>query len=163
MPAGRPSAYQPQFIETAKAYIASCGREATELPTIEGLSLAIGVDDTTLLAWADAKNEDGSLKNPEFLATIKDLKSAQKAQLVNDGLYGGKEVNSSMAIFLLKANHNMVETERRMLVGEKGAEPVQIVSYGNTDPLSVYASSSNAAGPRRSAPISGAELASEST
>jgi len=28
---------------------------------------------------------------------------------MNDGLYGGKEVNSTMAIFLLKANHGLIE------------------------------------------------------
>jgi hypothetical protein len=35
-------------------------------------------------------------------------------------MYGGKEVNSTMAIFLLKANHGMIETEKKMLVGENG-------------------------------------------
>ena len=31
-------------------------------------------------------------------------------KLINDGLYGGKEVNSIMAIFLLKANHGMIDS-----------------------------------------------------
>jgi hypothetical protein len=106
-PGGRPSKYDPSFIQVAQTYIDSCGREATELPTIEGLALTIGVDDTTLLKWGD--------EHEEFLATLKELKEKQKAQLVNDGMYGGKEVNSTMAIFLLKCNHGMIETERKLL------------------------------------------------
>lgn len=95
------------MIQTAKAYITSCSREATELPTMEGLSSKLEVDDDTLVEWAK--------QNTEFSATIKELKSKQKNQLVNDGLYGGKEVNQAMAIFLLKANHEMIETDRHLV------------------------------------------------
>lgn len=98
----RPTKYDPSMIQQAKDYIASCGREQTALPTIEGLALVLGIDDDTIVEWA--KNND------EFSATIKDLKAKQKNQLMEDGLYGGKEVNSTMAIFLLKVNHKMVET-----------------------------------------------------
>jgi hypothetical protein len=98
---GRPSKYDPSFIKVAQDYIDSCGREQTELPTIEGLALIIGCDDERMSDW--------SKLDPEFHATIKDLKRKQKSQLINDGLYGGKEVNQAMAIFLLKVNHGMVE------------------------------------------------------
>jgi hypothetical protein len=163
MPAGRPSDYRPEYVQKAKDYIASCGREATELPTMEGLSHILGADDTTVQAWSEAKNPDGTLKNPEFLAALKDLKQSQKTQLMNDGLYGGKDVNSTMAIFLLKVNHGMIETERKMLVGEKGAEPVQIISYGNSDPLQLYANPSNASSPNGSSSVSGTQLAPQGT
>ena len=108
----RPTKYEPKMVDIAREYIKSCGREATELPTIEGLALKLEVDDETIGLWGK--------DHPEFSATIKELSKKQKNQLVNDGLYGGKEVNSTMAIFLLKANHGMIETERRMLVGEDG-------------------------------------------
>ena len=98
---GRPSKYDPSFIKIAQDYIDSCGREATELPTIEGLSLIIGCDDEQISIWAKG--------DKEFSAAVKDLKQKQKSQLINDGLYGGKEVNQAMAIFLLKVNHGMVE------------------------------------------------------
>ncbi len=119
---GRPTKYTPDMIKVAKDYIASCNREATELPTIEGLSLVLGVDDTTVGLWAE--------QNPGFLATIKDLKAKQKTQLINDGMYGGKEVNSTMAIFLLKVNHGMIETERKQLVGADGESIKILVSTG---------------------------------
>lgn len=113
-PFGRPSEYDPSFVELAITYMDSCGREQTELPTMEGLALTLGCDDTTLLKWGS--------EHSDFLATIKDLKAKQKAQLINDGMYGGKEVNSTMAIFLLKANHNMVETSRTELTGKDGKD-----------------------------------------
>ena len=50
--------------------------------------------------------------HPEFLNAIKRLKTYQKYKLINDGLYGGKKVNTAMAIFLLKVNHGMVETSK---------------------------------------------------
>ena len=98
---GRPTKYYPDMNAVAKEYIASCGREATELPTIEGLSLLLECDDEQISIWGK--------KYPEFSATIKCLKSKQKNQLMNDGLYGGKDINTAMAIFLLKVNHNMIE------------------------------------------------------
>jgi hypothetical protein len=98
-PGGAPTKYDPSFIQIAKEYIDSCGREQTELPTIEGLALKLDIDDEQINIYAG--------KYPEFSAAIKSLKQKQKNQLINDGLYGGKEVNQAMAIFLLKANHGM--------------------------------------------------------
>lgn len=99
---GRPTKYNPDMIIEATDYIDSCGREAMELPTITGLALRLGVDDERISEWAK--------EYPEFHATVKALKAKQQDQLMNDGMYGGKEVNSTMAIFLLKVNHGMVET-----------------------------------------------------
>jgi hypothetical protein len=114
---GRPTKYTPDMVQSANEYIESCGRQQQELPTIEGLALKLGVDDTTVLKWGS--------DNPEFLATIKNLKYLQKTQLMNDGMYGGKEVNAGMAIFLLKANHGLIETNRTEFTG-KGGEPITV-------------------------------------
>ena len=89
------------MIQVAEDYINSCGREATELPTIEGLALELGINDETVGLWGKAHSEFGEV--------VRDLKLKQKAQLMNDGLYGGKEINTPMAIFLLKVNHDMIE------------------------------------------------------
>lgn len=136
MKRGRPTKYTPEMILKSLEYINSCGREATELPTIEGLALYIGVDDTTILKWGQ--------DNPEFLATIKELKHKQKTQLINDGMYGGKDVNATMAIFLLKVNHEMVETEKKILAGDKD-EPikVEIKDYGADDNTSTETKNSS--------------------
>lgn len=96
---GRPTKYSPAVFGQIDEYLSSCGREQTSLPTIEGLSLHLGVNTDTIVEWGK--------RYPDFSATIKKLVDKQKQQLMNDGMYGGKEVNAAMAIFLLKANHGL--------------------------------------------------------
>lgn len=115
---GRPIEYRENYIQKAEDYIARCGREATELPTREGLAILLDCDDETLIEWGK--------KNELFSATLKKLDYSQKNQLMNDGLYGGKEVNAGMAIFLLKANHGLIETSRTELTGKDG-KPLPIL------------------------------------
>lgn len=113
MPAGRPTKYTPSFIPQVDEYLSSCGREQTKLPKKSEYARFIGVDDTTLDEWAK--------KYPEFSLAIKKIEQSQQEQLMDDGLYGGKEVNSAMAIFLLKVNHGMKETSVVENVGKDGA------------------------------------------
>lgn len=99
-PPWRPTKYLPEIIyPKIEEYITSCSREQTELPTIEGLALSLEVNVDTLYEW--------SKKYPDFSEAIKKILAKQKTQLMNDGMYGGKEVNPAMAIFLLKCNHHM--------------------------------------------------------
>lgn len=97
---GRPTKYIPeQIYPIIDQYLEQCGREQTQLPTVEGLALKIGVNKTTVFEWAK--------KYPEFSNYLEKVANLQKEQLINDGMYGGKEVNASMAIFLLKAIHGL--------------------------------------------------------
>jgi len=97
---GRPTKYIPDTIfPLIEEYVSGCGKEQMELPTVEGLALKLGVDNDTVVEWGK--------KYPEFSVTIKNILMKQKLQLMNDGMYGGKEVNQAMAIFLLKVNHGM--------------------------------------------------------
>jgi hypothetical protein len=99
---GRPTKYVPEIIyPQIDDYISSCGRDQTELPSIEGLALHLKVNADTLYEWAKIY--------PDFSESIKRILMKQKKQLMDDGMYGGKEVNSAMAIFLLKVNHGMNE------------------------------------------------------
>jgi hypothetical protein len=100
-PVGRPTKYAPEVFNKIEEYLQMCGKEQMSLPTIEGLSLHLGVNTDTINEWAK--------KYPDFSATIKKLVMKQKQQLMDDGMYGGKEVNQAMAIFLLKVNHGMHE------------------------------------------------------
>jgi len=116
-PGGRPTKYIPEKIyPLAEEYIKSCGREQTELPTIEGLALKLNVNLDTLYEWQN--------KYPEFSETLKKILAKQKTQLINDGMYGGKEVNATMAIFLLKCNHKMVEAghETKVNIAQVGGK-----------------------------------------
>ena len=127
MPAGRPTLYNDDVPQKTREYLKTTGREATELPTIEGLARYLGVARDTIYEWIKPE-----YKHIEFSDTIKEIEEAQKAQLINDGMYGGKEVNSTMAIFLLKCNHGMIETERRLVGGLDGGPLVVTRPNGNT-------------------------------
>lgn len=99
---GAPTKYDPLTIyPKIEEYIKSCSKEQTELPTIEGLALHLNITKETLYQWTK-KYEDLS-------DAIKRILMKQKTQLMNDGMYGGKEVNATMAIFLLKVNHGLNE------------------------------------------------------
>ena len=95
---GRPTKYIPATIfPKMEEYISMCGRENTQLPTVEGLAGHLGITSETVRQWAK--------KYPKFSLNIKRLVDKQRQQLMDDGMYGGKEVNAAMAIFLLKAIH----------------------------------------------------------
>lgn len=88
--------------------------EQMSIPTVEGLALLLEVDDDTLVDWAE--------KHEDFAKEYRRLKMSQKVQLINGGAFGGKEINASMFIFLLKANHNMIETTREEHTGKDGKD-----------------------------------------
>jgi len=124
---GRPTKYIPEIIyPKIEEYISGCGKEQTELPTIEGLALYIGVNPDTLFEW--------SKLYPDFSEAIKKILAKQKTQLMNDGMYGGKEVNAAMAIFLLKVNHGMNEaptTLQQINIGDKEGNIITFVNFKN--------------------------------
>ena len=122
---GRPPKYNPGIVPLVSEYLKSCGREATELPTLEGLAEKLDVCVETISEWQRT--------HPEFSQAVKRIKQRQKNQLMNDGLFGGKEVNCAMAIFLLKVNHGLVETSR--FEGEIKATPYENLSDKELDEL----------------------------
>ena len=119
---GRPTKYIHQLIHPKiEEYLSFCGRENTKLPTVEGLANHIDVNTETVYEW---------VKNyPEFSNYIKKLAQLQKDQLINDGMFGGREINASMAIFLLKAIHGLKENDPNTLV-QVNVKPI----LGNIDP-----------------------------
>lgn len=116
---GQPTKYSPVVLSKLDTYISQCGREQTALPTVEGFSLFLEVDDDTLVEWGK--------KFPEFSAALRKLMKVQKQQLINDGIYGGKEVNSTIVKLLLQNNHGM--KERTDLTTKDEHLPIQVVSY----------------------------------
>lgn len=96
---GRPTKYYPEVVNKIETYFTTVGREQTSLPSVEGLAEYLDISRETLYQWGK--------KHKAFSDTIKKIALKQKKQLMDDGMYGGKEVNAAMAIFLLKANHGM--------------------------------------------------------
>lgn len=98
---GRPSKYDPAFIKVIEEYLKTVGRNQTKLPKRVDIALEIGVDVETLINWGK--------EHREFFDALTRVDESQLAQLMDDGFYGGKEVNPRMAQFLLSANHGLKE------------------------------------------------------
>ena len=122
-PGGRPTDYNPDtnYINLADEYLKTCGREQTKLPKLLEFYEKLDISAETADTWKD--------KYPQFLDACKKISAHQQNELIDDGLFGGKEVNPGMAIFLLKVNHGMIETERKEFMG-KGGAPLSFMIEG---------------------------------
>ncbi len=98
---GRPTKYNPSFIDEVDEYLKTTGRVFTELPTLQGFALRISVSCDSLERW--------SKEYPMFCGALEKLRNKQAEQLINDGIYGGKEVNATIIKLLLQNNHGMKE------------------------------------------------------
>lgn len=100
-PGGRPTEYDPKFVDEVDNYLETTGKEQMELPTVEGFAIYLGVTKKTLYNW--------SKEHDEFLHALETILTYQGKQLINDGIYGGKEVNATIVKLLLQNNHGMKE------------------------------------------------------
>lgn len=125
-PGGRPTKYNPQIITQTNEYIKSCGREQMTLPTIQGLAIKLCVNKTTIYEWAK--------ENPEFSNAIDKLMDYQAQQLINDGIYGGKEINAPIVKLMLMNNHGMREkSDTDVTSNGKEIQPVLVKFLGDED------------------------------
>ena len=108
---GRPTKYRPEMLNVLAEYLKECKKE-NEIPLREDFAGAVGVLPDTLADWERA--------NVRFSRAIKTLDSAQKTYLVRNSLDGKKKEATS--IFLLKANHGMMETSRQEITGKDGKD-----------------------------------------
>ena len=108
---GRPTKYNPIFVGELKKYLATTGKEQTSLPTKQGFALWLDVDDETLNEWAKIY--------PKFSATLRRLMLLQAKQLIDDGIYGGNEVNATIIKLMLQNNHGMKERVDQTTKDEK--------------------------------------------
>ena len=115
--AGRPTLYTPDVIQKINEYLKNAVPENMAIPTVEGIALTLGISRDTLYEWAKV--------HKEFSDTIGRMKMMQKEALIKTGLFGGKEVNATIAALLLRVNHDMVE--KTALDVTSGGEPLVIV------------------------------------
>lgn len=104
MTKGRPTKYDPKYVAEVDKYLAEeTGREQMHLPKIESFAIRIGVNKTTLYEWAK--------RYEDFSNALDKIMQRQAQQLIDDGIYGGKEVNSTIVKLLLQNNHGMREKQ----------------------------------------------------
>lgn len=102
--------------------------ERVAVPWVEELALALKINDNTVVTWANKKKLDAAgeptdeYEHPEFHETYQTIKMLQKLRL-QQRVMG--RFNPSGAIFLLKANHGLIETEKKVIAGATN-EPLLI-------------------------------------
>lgn len=82
----------------------------------------LDIDEDTLTNWTLHAHDQE--RHAELIGAIKTLMMRQKGFLKKRVL-GDK--NPTGGIFLLKANHGMVEAEKKILVGEKSSDPINFI------------------------------------
>lgn len=92
------------------------------MPFIEELAIELDVLDATLTNWANKENEQKEPEHPEFLTAYLYVKMFQKLRLQQRAL---GRYNPTGALSLLKFNHGMMETDKKILAGDRN-EPLQI-------------------------------------
>jgi hypothetical protein len=123
---GRPCEYcaDKENIELkTKEYLDLVKTSKGAIPFIEELADKLEIDADTVDNWASKRTADGSLEHEQFFGTIKRIKNYQKLQLLKRTL---GRYNPSGAIFQLKANHGLMESEKRILTGDT-KEPLNII------------------------------------
>lgn len=104
---GAPSKYEPRFVEEVDRYLADVGKSQQHLPKIESLAIRLNVSKKTLYNWAEV--------HLEFLHALEKVMLYQGEQLIDDGIYGGKEVNATIVKLLLQNNHGMQDSPTTLI------------------------------------------------
>ena len=127
---GRPTKYKSEYCRELDKYLKTTGKEQTSLPTMQGFALWIGVDTDTLNNWANKLDKKGKRIHKGFFGTLRKLKNLQAKQLIDDGIYGGKEVNATIIKLMLMNNHGMRE-RKDLTTDDEKLEGLVIVKNEN--------------------------------
>lgn len=95
--AGRPTKYKPEYVQKVYEYLKECSRENMKLPKRVDVAILLDVTEDTLNNWAK--------QHTAFLGALETVDAFQHSRLVDDGIYGGKEVNSTIVKLMLQNNH----------------------------------------------------------
>ena len=98
---GRPTKYTPELLRKAGKYLRTLDKREELLPTIEGLSVYLGISRERIYQWVD--HDD---KKP-FRDIYKQIMSVQGSSLIQNGLTG--KYNAPIAKLLL-SKHGYTET-----------------------------------------------------
>lgn len=93
--------YSEEVLKKTDEYIAQAIAATDKLPKIESLALYLNVERKTLYNWAKKP------RNKEFKRRLKKIMDLQYERLVDDGIYGGKNINPPIIKIMLVNNHNM--------------------------------------------------------
>lgn len=135
-PVGRPSVFKDEYVEQLLAYFDKEAYERKPLldkegnekgseivpnkfPTLARFATMVGVTRETLHDWATSRNEDESLKYPDFSYAYKKAKEYQEAILVEGAMANAFHAN--FAIFTAKNVLGWRDKHETEITGADGA------------------------------------------
>lgn len=119
-PVGRPTKLTDELMDKAKVYVQKDYLIDELIPTMQGLSLYLGVSNKVLYNW---RNE-----NDEFLHIVDDLMDLQAKNLFRGGLTG--DFNASITKLLLTKHGFSDRVEQDLRSSDGTMQPTQIVLNG---------------------------------
>lgn len=119
-PVGRPTKLTDELMDKAKVYVQKDYLIDELIPTMQGLSLYLGVSKRVLHDW---RNE-----NDEFMHIVDDLMDLQAKNLFRGGLTG--DFNASITKLLLTKHGFSDRVEQDLRSSDGTMQPTQIVLNG---------------------------------
>lgn len=118
MPAGRPTKYTDEILQSAREYLdGGYAAQGDAVPQIAGLACHLQISRETVRDWAS--HEDKA----EFSGIVDELMAAQERGLVNGGLRG--DYNATMAKLAL-SKHGYTDKVENTLQGPSGG-PIDLI------------------------------------
>jgi hypothetical protein len=117
-PGGRPSLYNDDVLKQSRDYLVNYSKQGDMIPSIAGLSVALGVCRDTLYAWSADKEKT------EFSDILKAILSKQELVLINSGLTG--DFNPTI-VKLVLGKHGYTEKKETELTGADGG-PIKVLN-----------------------------------
>lgn len=123
--AGRPTKYTPELLTNAEEYVDGGFLMDGLIPTIEGLSLVLGVARETCHVW---RHEEGK---EEFSNILDKLLSKQSSMVINGAL--GNDYNATIAKLLLGKHGYSEKTQTDVTSGGEAIKNTFIIQPVTTE------------------------------
>lgn len=133
---GRPTKLTPYRLRKAQDYL-KAKKTSKEMPLVEELAVyELDVDRHTVARWVKKGSDNEALKAMEpkqaklyrdFCSTVKKMATLQLMHLKVRGIKDGR---NAVAIFLMKADHEMIETTRHLVANDED-KPFRLDVFGD--------------------------------
>jgi hypothetical protein len=114
MVTGRPTEYKEEYVQEVLDYIETCSKDQGKLPKRVDIALLLHCHKETLIEWGKI--------HPDFSDALMRVDQNQESRLIDDGIYGGKEVNPPV-IKMLLGNHGYSDASKSDITS--GGEPIK--------------------------------------
>ena len=122
--AGRPSKYKPEYCQEVDRYLEEASPQNMHMPKVVSFARRIGVHKDTLYEWAK--------EHKDFSDALSKIMDKQEEDLIDTGIFGGKEINHSIVKMMLSTNHGYKDRQDTdVTTGGEKLEGLVVVKSGS--------------------------------